>query len=388
VAPGDASRASAALSLAWSRHDEVDCLRISGWPTAAVARLRAFDAAQLPALLPVYPTDAFGEPGVGPSRVGTTRLPAMAGRYVIERDSVCFLPRFPFRDAVSYTVGVDPRLVASNALESTDLADVTEFERLALERPHRERPATTSVRAVYPSVATIPRNHLRVYVHFTAPMSEGQAARRIRLRRAVAGTTLEDSFLALDPELWDSERTRLTVFLDPARIKRGLAPHQEAGYPLEEGSDIELVVDAGYRDACGAPLVAEYVRSYRVGPDVRALVAPEAWTLRTPAADSTEPLVVLFDRPLDRALLERCLQATDVAGHRVAGRAEVGDEEQSWRLWPDAPWPATAHELVVDPVLEDLAGNSVTRVFDRELARLEHQPREVARVVRSFTPTR
>jgi hypothetical protein len=37
-------------------------------------------------------------------------------------------------------------------------------------------------------------------------------------------------------------------------------------------------------------------------------------------------------------------------------------------LAPARPWPPRRHHLVVDPVLEDLAGNSVRRVFDRDLA--------------------
>jgi len=49
------------------------------------------------------------------------------------------VPRFPFRDAVSYTVAVDPRLTTRRTTRSspTDLADINEFERLTLERPPR-----------------------------------------------------------------------------------------------------------------------------------------------------------------------------------------------------------------------------------------------------------
>ena len=48
-------------------------------------------------------------------------------------------------------------------------------------------------------------------------------------------------------------RRRLTVLFDPARLKRGLAPHREAGYPLRRGEPVSLVVDATMRDARGSP---------------------------------------------------------------------------------------------------------------------------------------
>jgi hypothetical protein len=368
VASGDASRASAGLTVAWARHGDADCLRITGWTADALASLRHADDVQLARRLPVYPTAAYGDGGTGRSTVATAQLPPMAGRYAVDDDSVCFVPRFPFREATSYAVGV------------------ADGEPLTLFRPAVDRTATTSVVAVYPSTTVIPRNHLRVYVQFSAPMSEGEAARRIHVRRRDTGAVIADSFLSLDPELWDPERRRLTVLFDPARIKRGLAPHDEAGYPLEEGTDVELVVDAGYRDASGAPLVGEYVQQWHVGPDVRGRVEPAAWALRAPAAASIDALVVDFDRPLDRALLERCLRVTDDRGHTVTGWSTVGADEQSWSLRPDSPWRDARHELVVDAVLEDLAGNSVARVFDREISRPEHDPRAADRVVRSFTP--
>ena len=102
----------------------------------------------------------------------------------------------------------------------------------------------------------------------------------------------------------------------------------------------------------------------------------------TPAAGSTAPLTVRFDRPLDRALLEHCLS---VAG--VAGEAAVGEGEGSWSFVPDASWRAGTHVLVVETRLEDLAGNSLARVFDRDLTRPEDDPRPGGTTALVFEPT-
>jgi hypothetical protein len=85
-------------------------------------------------------------------------------------------------------------------------------------------------------------------------------------------------------------------------------------------------------------------------------------------------LEVEFDRPLDHGLLARCLHVAGPDGQPVAGGAEPGPGERSWRLTPDQLWTPGGHRLIVDPVLEDLAGNSVSRVFDRDLARPEDRP--------------
>src|SRR5690606_15877630 len=125
-------------------------------------------------------------------------------------------------------------------------------------------PATTRVEGVDPPGGTVPRNLLRLYLRFSAPMAEGGAARHVRLVRAATGEALDDALL-LPPELWDPARRRLTVLLDPARIKRGLAPHREAGYPLREGEPVDLVVDAELLDAGGRPLREGFTAAYEVG---------------------------------------------------------------------------------------------------------------------------
>jgi hypothetical protein len=97
-------------------------------------------------------------------------------------------------------------------------------------------------------------------------------------------------------------------------------------------------------------------------------------------------VVVTFDRPLDSALLARCLHVAGPDGRRIDGTPELGPEELSWRLVPQAAWAPGAHQLLVDPVLEDLAGNSVSRVFDRDLSRREDDPQGDQPVTVAFRP--
>jgi hypothetical protein len=280
----------------------------------------------------------------------------MAGRLAADGSDACFVPRFGFAEGTAYAVTVDGRPAG------------------VLTRPRPGRPATAQVVAIHPPAGEVPRNLLRCYVTFSAPMSDGQAAAHVWLADG-AGTPLDGALLPAEHELWDGGRRRLTVLLDPARIKRGLSGHREAGYPLRAGQPARLVVDAGFRDAAGTPLRAGAEQRYLVGPDERRHVEPAAWALAVPAAGSTEPLGVTFDRPLDHGLLGRCLHVTGPDGAVVDGMPQAAPGDRSWRLAPRAPWAAGPHQLVVDPVLEDLAGNSARRVFDRDLRRPADDPR-------------
>jgi hypothetical protein len=368
------------FTLGWSRVDGHECLRVHGFTDPERDRLASADADELARWLPVSPVERVGGPPASEQRA---RFPATGGRYVADGSSVCFVPRFPFRPGTTYRILVAPELAASLRSGSVDPDG---FLELTIDRPARDHGNPARVVGVQPTARTLPRNHLRFYVSFSDSMSEGEAAEHVHLRRADTGEELEDVFLAFDPELWDASRTRLTVLLDPARIKRGLAPHQEVGYPLVEGVDVELVIERGFRDARGARLTVPFVQHYRVGAELRCLVEPGSWMLDVPPAGSREPLVVRFDRPLDAALLARCVRVVDRAGTPLPGTAAMGAEEWSWSFRPASAWETGAHELVVDAVLEDVAGNSVARVFDRDLLDRAHAPRAVDCVRLPFAP--
>lgn len=277
--------------------------------------------------------------------------PGSPGTFELEGDSLYFTPRFPFGGGTRYVV-------------------VADGEIWPLDRPPRASLPTTEVAAIRPSAPVIPLNLLKLYVLFSARMSEGWALRAVQMSRASDGKVVEGVFLPMEPELWDPRRMRLTMLLDPGRIKRGLVPHEEAGYPLREGEAVVVRVDAGWRDADGAPLRSGAERRYEVGPAVRKQVDPAAWQIAEPRAGSNAPLEVSFDRPLDSALLRHCLNV-----ERVAGTVFVAEGECSWSFVPLAPWQAGEHLLTVDSRLEDLAGNSLARVFDRDLTHPHDDPR-------------
>jgi hypothetical protein len=329
------------IEASWSRCGGEDCVRLGGLaPEAGVH---------------VLPRAAAGHDGI----------PPMAGRVVRDGAELCFIPRFAFLEGTTYTVFVD-------GVGAADLI-----------RPRPERPITSQVTGIWPTTREVPRNLLRLYVLFSAPMSEGHAARHVRLVDDHGGEII-GALLATEYELWDAGRRRLTVLLDPARIKRGLISHRQAGYPLRSGASFRLVVDDGFPDARGMPLRTGAERRYKAGGDQRGLVEPRRWTVTVPAKDSREAVQARFDRPLDHGLLARCLHVFDPEGQLVDGTPQLGPEERSWRLVPRRPWTSGTHQLVVDPVLEDLAGNSVSRLFDRDLTRPQDEPWRAEPVMITF----
>ncbi|HYI96233.1 MAG TPA: hypothetical protein VEX68_22010, partial [Bryobacteraceae bacterium] len=221
---------------------------------------------------------------------------------------------------------------------------------------------TTKVEQVYPSAAVLPANLLRFYIQFSGPMQRGAVWNYIRLLDR-SGKPLELPFLEVDQELWDAEARRLTVLFDPGRIKRGVLPRDESGTALTEGGEYTLVIDAGWRDQNGAPLLTEFRKKFRVAPEARAGIDLKSWSLKPPPSGAA-PLIVDFPAPLDYALLHRLLTVLGPEGRAVDGAITLSRNEAQWQFRPDKPWSAGAYELRVDTALEDVAGNRVGRPFD------------------------
>lgn len=288
--------------------------------------------------------------------------PTVLGSYRVEGDVLRFEPRFPFVPGLKYRAEFRPGLLPGR--EATGPADATVTAEFALPKPAPAAP--TVVSHVYPSRSTLPENQLKFYLHFSAPMSRGDVYDFIHLLDA-GGEEIDGAFLKLDEELWDRDARRLTLLIDPGRIKRDVGPREGFGPVLEAGKAYTLVIDARWPDAEGRPLMEPCRKTFRAigadgtSPDIHT------WRVTPPAAGTVAPLLVESPEPLDHALFGRLIRVQGPDGRDVPGRVTVADEETRWAFTPDQPWRGGGYRLAVDTTLEDLAGNNLRGPFELDV---------------------
>ena len=278
---------------------------------------------------------------------GVPAAEPVAGRYARDGDQLVFEALYPLATGLSYAAisGGDTVVVAGPAAPRLPPARVVRME---------------------PEADTLPENALRFYVHFSRPMREGEAAAHLALLDGA--DTVRDAFLGFDTELWNPSRTRLTVLLDPGRIKRGLRPNRELGPPLVRGHQYRLVVDAGWRDENGAALAEGEALSFVAGAADRAALHVGAFSVVAPRGGTMDPVIVRSRVVLDAALSQRLSRVETADGHLASVTAEVVEKGRAIALRPREAWSAGAYRVVLGATLEDVAGNSFQRAFDRDLA--------------------
>ena len=365
----------------------VNCAKSGHEPTLRLVEENAFTVSGLPsdqvtALAANPPSEdrwrqMFPVRPVPEGATSLDHMPAMLGRYEVVDGQVRFLPRFPLVPGLTYRARFEgSALVASWPLLTLDAT-----------LPNQTIEPTAQVAGIFPSGDQVPQNLLKFYIVFSQPMSRGHAEKHIHLLDE-AGTPLDRALLALEQELWDPETVRLTLFLDPGRIKRGLRPHNELGMPLQEGKAIRLVVDAGFPDATGTPLREGAEKRYRVVAVDHSQPDPFSWHLTPPATGSHQPLTLDFVEPLDAALLQDSLAVTTTEGHILEGTITIGEGERQWQFVPTIPWHPITYRLEVRTILEDLAGNNLRKKFDVEVSLGDSLADHThALLVRTFTPT-
>ena len=277
----------------------------------------------------------------------------VAGRYELANNALRFTPAF------SFVVGQD--YVARARIPGTD-------EKLVkFSIPSETLMMEARVTDIYPSGNILPENILRLYVHFSIPMSPHVAFDYIKLRNA-EGIADEAAFMRFKQELWNEDRTRLTVLIDPGRIKRDVATNLELGPALLAGQQYTLAVDAGWPSADGSSFLPAFSKSFSVGDALRARPSVKFWQATPPCLGTREPLHITFDRPFDRYLLRKDIHVAAADGQLVDGMIHVGEGENSWHFTPNEPWEHEELHVIANTELEDVAGNNFRDLLDQSVS--------------------
>lgn len=286
-------------------------------------------------------------------------------RYSLKEAKLVLKPRFPLQP------GIDYEAIAT-------LPDGEEVRRqFQLNEPQFPAPTVTQV---FPSSAELPANVLKFYVHFSAPMREGRHVfEAIRIEEE-SGKPIQDPWRRV--ELWDEQAMRLTLWIHPGRIKKGVNLREEFGPVLEPGKRYRIRFTTALRSAGGSPLQDEYVKEFRTTEEDHGRPNPESWTISNPKFATRSPLSVTFPDPLDQALLKRHLRVFR-NDQQLDGRIEVGKDERQWVFTPAQAWDIDSSYLLrVNPRLEDQAGNTPLRLFDTDLKASALRPLPLSRPVR------
>lgn len=296
--------------------------------------------------------------------IGEESQTSVIGVIVSENDKHSFTPVIPFMPGQTYTL----RKNNTEVLASFTI-------------PEKKRVEAAELLAIYPKLDTVPENLLKMYFEFAQPMQEvGNALDFITVVNETDGLE-EQPFLALESELWNKERTLLTLWLDPGRIKTDLVPNKERGLPIRTGKTYSVTIDQNWKSRRGVPLKQGYSKTFHVSKRDDQKPDLKNWQLHMEQSDPSRSLNIDFGEPMDAFLALETIQCFDKENKPIEGQLELLANQRNLRFTPDSIWPGPEIEIRAQSRLEDLAGNNLGRRFDRPISEGEIRDTDSSKIL-------
>jgi hypothetical protein len=274
---------------------------------------------------------------------------SLLGQYIDGEDELIFKSAIPMVAGRQYQLYHNDRFIGSVQVAASTLEAIA-----------------PQIIAIYPSADTLPENLLKIYIHFSVPMQEGESLEHLHLLDD-KNDTMKGVFLELQPELWNKESTVLTLWLDPGRIKRELIPNQRMGAPLQRGKKYSIAVSGQWKSAQGIAMNGLHTKSFITTSRDSVPPKPYLWNVQPPQEGTAEPLTVILNDALDFFLLQETVSILNSREEKVKGTIKTSADENSFQFIPQQKWQRGKHTIRVASYLEDLAGNSIERPFDRDI---------------------
>lgn len=227
------------------------------------------------------------------------------------------------------------------------------------------------VEAIYPSSKILPSNILKWYIQFSNPISEVFVYNHIRFLNAV-GDTIPRSILPLENALISDNGKLLTVWIEPGRQKRGLIPNTKLGpvFNKDGFNKYSLVVLKTLEDQNGVGMKKDFMHSFQTTIADRNKPTINSWNLIPPKINSTSSLIIDCNESLDYGSTLNNISILHNKENEIQGTWKLSDHETILEFTPIYPWKKGIYHIVFSPKIEDLAGNSLERLFDHKINEL------------------
>ncbi len=227
------------------------------------------------------------------------------------------------------------------------------------------------VLAIYPTTDSIPLNLTRFYIEFSKPMQEMYILKHIKLTNK-KGENITGIFYENQYELWNENRTKVTLIIDPGRVKTGLLANKLMGRAFDEGIQYTLTVDSLLLDFNDQKLTTSFSKTFVAVKEDSIPPKVELWHYNVPKRKSKQPFIINFNDNIDHISAQTFIRIT-YKGNIVEGKISLKRNEQQWFFEPQKNWKKGGYRIEVSNNLEDIATNSMYQVFDHKLGDFKEQ---------------
>jgi len=270
------------------------------------------------------------------------------GSFSYNKKHTTFKPLLPFQKGNEYTV------VYKNEVYPFVIAIDDNYDYLQVE-------------VLYPNTNVLPANFLKWYVQFSKPVNPSKIYDHIYLIHESDSTKVDRALLPLETPLLSEDGKLLTLWVEPGRQKRDLGPNRELGEVLILDKSYALVIDKELKDTQGIAMQEKYMHSFKVENFDRIKPSITSWKIDVPKANTRETLRINFQEYIDYGSLKGALEIVNESGTIIDGDFTINVNQNFALFKPSQDWNKETYIIKCGSIIEDLAGNNLERLFDRDI---------------------
>jgi hypothetical protein len=218
--------------------------------------------------------------------------------------------------------------------------------------------------AVYPTTDSIPVNILRFYIQFSAPMQEMDILKHIKLSNE-EGKNISGVFFENQYELWNENRTEVTLIVDPGRVKLGLLANNTMGRAFDEGKKYTLTIDSLLMDFNDQKLSESFTKTFVAVKEDRQPPDTKLWEISLPKANTKAAISIDFKDKIDHISAQTLIKIFKDK-KEIIGKIKLENKEQLATFSPNQKWAKGDYQIIINPRLEDITANSINQIFDHK----------------------
>ena len=280
---------------------------------------------------------------------------SIIGNISLQGDQLTFLPLLPFQVETNYTI------VLNNAFYEFSIPLESNYKIL-------------SVKNLYPNSSELPSNLLKWYVEFSKPVNPTNIYDHISLIDNRTQKKVDRALLPLETPLLSNDGKLLTLWVEPGRQKRDLGPNKRLGKVLEIGESYTLIIDGNLKDAKGIPMKSDFKFTFKVSEADRTQPNINNWKFDLPKPNTKDALIIHLNDNLDYGSLTHNIKIYNNENNQVEGVFTVDSNNKKVMFSPFNQWKSKSYVLKCNKLIEDVAGNNLERLFDREVQKEKVAP--------------
>ncbi|MCH2032843.1 MAG: hypothetical protein MK202_04900 [Tenacibaculum sp.] len=263
-------------------------------------------------------------------------------------DRLIFSPLLPFQVETNYTV------VFNNTYYEFSIPLESNYKIL-------------SVQNLYPNSSELPSNLLKWYVEFSKPVNPTNIYDHISLIDNRTQKKVDRALLPLETPLLSNDGKLITLWVEPGRQKRDLGPNKRLGKVLEIGESYTLKIDGNLKDAKGIPMKSDFRFTFKVSEADRTQPNINNWKFDLPNPKTKDALIIHLSDNLDYGSLSNNLKIYDNENKHIEGVFTIDSNNKKVMFSPFNKWKSISYVLKCNKLIEDVAGNNLERLFDRDI---------------------